>query len=50
LQRIAADEHVYLHGFDNSVMGEGHWNEAGHRNAATIIANGLCTSALAYVH
>jgi hypothetical protein len=47
LQRMATEQHIYLHGFDNSVMGEGHWNEAGHRYAARILANGLCTAALA---
>jgi hypothetical protein len=47
LQRIATEEGIYLHGFKNFVMGEGHWNEAGHRNAARILVEGICSKVLA---
>ena len=37
-----ADKHqVYLHGFANTRLGTGHWNQNGHRLAATIIAKEL---------
>lgn len=38
----AARHKVYLHGFPNTQMGSGHWNEAGHRLAAALIAEKLC--------
>ena len=44
LQRMATDEAVYLHGFPNSVMGEGHWNEAGHAHAAKILVEDICSA------
>lgn len=47
LQRIATEQHIYLHGFENSVMGEGHWNEAGHWHAAKILGDQLCGRVLA---
>ena len=42
LQRVATERHVFLHGFKNSVMGEGHWNEDGHREAAKVMVESLC--------
>jgi hypothetical protein len=47
LQEIAQREKVYLHGFPNTRMGTGHWNEAGHRLAAEVLAQDLCGSAAA---
>jgi len=47
LQRIATEEGIYLHGFRNSVMGDGHWNEAGHRAAARVLVEGICAKILA---
>ena len=41
MQQRADREAVYLHGFANTVMGTGHWNETGHRFAAEIIARDL---------
>jgi hypothetical protein len=38
LQRIARERVVCLHGFDNAVPCGGHWNAAGHRVAAGVIA------------
>lgn len=42
MQRYADATGVYLHGFANSRLGFGHWNEAGHALAATLIARQLC--------
>ncbi|MDB4078589.1 SGNH/GDSL hydrolase family protein [Amylibacter sp.] len=33
---------VFVHGFKNSKLGEGHWNEEGHRFAANLMANKIC--------
>ncbi len=40
--RHAAERKVYLHGFANTQLGGGHWNEEGHRLAAVILARHLC--------
>jgi hypothetical protein len=33
------EEHeVFLHGFENTALGRGHWNPAGHRLGAQLIA------------
>jgi predicted NBD/HSP70 family sugar kinase len=37
-QRHADDTKEFLHGFENTSLGRGHWNEAGHRLAAEILA------------
>jgi hypothetical protein len=42
LQRYAEAHHAYLHGFDNTPMGFGHWNAEGHRLAGELIAGRLC--------
>jgi hypothetical protein len=42
MQRYADRTHVFLHGFSNTKLGFGHWNEAGHRLAAQLIAKRLC--------
>jgi hypothetical protein len=39
MSTYAQDHHVYFHGFPNTSMGTGHWNEAGNRFAAGLIAN-----------
>ena len=46
MQRFAERDRVFLHGFKNSALGTGHWNEAGHRLAAEIIARDLCANPL----
>lgn len=40
--QYAAKHKVYLHGFPNTQMGSGHWNERGHELAAWLIAQYLC--------
>jgi len=42
--QYARSNRVYLHGFQNAVLGDGHWNEAGHRFAAEQIACHLCAN------
>jgi hypothetical protein len=42
LQSYAESHHVFLHGFKNTPMGFGHWNEAGHEQAGDAIAAKLC--------
>ena len=42
MQPLAEKSGTYFHGFDNIGMGRGHWNAAGHRVAAQIIARRLC--------
>jgi hypothetical protein len=42
LQSYAQTQHVFLHGFKNTPMGFGHWNEAGHEQAGGAIAAALC--------
>jgi hypothetical protein len=41
-QSFADQNHVFLHGFANTKLGTGHWNEAGHRLAGRLIADRLC--------
>jgi hypothetical protein len=41
-QAYADDRGVFLHGFENTALGKGHWNEAGHRLAGELIAKRLC--------
>ena len=41
--RAYAESHdQYLHGFENTQLGTGHWNAGGHRVAGEIIAEMLC--------
>ena len=42
LRAHADRESVYLHGFENSALGYGHWNEIGHRLAGESISDSLC--------
>jgi len=43
LQSYAETHHVYLHGFSNTPIGFGHWNEVGHQHAGRATAEKLCT-------
>lgn len=38
----AERNHVFLHGFSNTQLGFGHWNQAGHRYGGELIAASLC--------
>jgi len=42
MQAYAQEKNVFLHGFNNTVMGRGHWNEAGHKLAAELISRYIC--------
>ena len=42
MQRQADATGVFLHGFRNTKPGFGHWNQAGHALAASLIARHLC--------
>ncbi len=42
LARYAERNHVFLHGFANATIGEGHWNAEGHRVAGVEMAKELC--------
>jgi hypothetical protein len=42
-QRYGDQNNVFLHGFDNTAMGIGHWNKAGHQLGGKMIANYVCT-------
>ena len=42
LQRYADEKKVYLHGFGKEI-GNGHWNVDGHRQAADLIAQKMCS-------
>lgn len=37
-QTYAEEHNAYLHGFENTKLGEGHWNERGHRLAGELLA------------
>jgi hypothetical protein len=42
LERVqAAPEPLWLHGFENTRLGKGHWNENGHRMAGEVLAQEL---------
>ncbi|MBV8771130.1 MAG: SGNH/GDSL hydrolase family protein [Deltaproteobacteria bacterium] len=43
LQSYAETHHAFLHGFKNTPMGFGHWNETGHQQAGRAIAVKVCT-------
>ena len=47
LQQLAIRDHVYLHGFKNTMMGEGHWNERGHAAGADVLSREICRNTLA---
>ena len=42
--RTAQQKDAPLYGFPNTQLGFGHWNETGHRVAADLIAQSLCSS------
>lgn len=46
----AEAERVFFHGFKNSGLGAGHWNELGHRRAGEIIFSHMCGSLVSKVN
>jgi hypothetical protein len=48
LQAYAYEHHLFLHGFKNTPMGFGHWNETGHAVAGNLIARELCREITAW--
>jgi hypothetical protein len=42
MQEYADKNQVFLHGFNNTRMGVGHWNKQGHELAAKLITEKLC--------
>jgi hypothetical protein len=42
MSAYAVEHHVFLHGFKNTKIGEGHWNELGHSVGGELIATKLC--------
>jgi lysophospholipase L1-like esterase len=46
MQRRATETGAYYHGFPNTVMGRGHWNETGHALAGQLIARALVEQGL----
>ena len=45
-QAYAQEHNAFLHGFDNSGIGIGHWNQKGHRLAGKLIAEKACSDIL----
>ncbi len=44
MKNYAEKNKIFLHGFDNTIMGEGHWNIEGHKIASQIISKQICES------
>ena len=42
MRKIAESRQVYLHGFENTVLGSGHWNKDGHQLAGRLLAERIC--------
>ncbi|MDJ0845732.1 SGNH/GDSL hydrolase family protein [Crocosphaera sp.] len=42
-QAYADKNNTFLHGFDNTIMGSGHWNESGHQLAGEMMTKKICT-------
>jgi hypothetical protein len=49
-QAQAEQRQVFLHGFENSGIGTGHWNGQGHRLAGELIAQKLCVDFFSNTH
>lgn len=46
MQAEAEKRQVYFHGFENTALGSGHWNVAGHHIAGELLAEDLCGQGL----
>ena len=44
MKDYAEENQIFLHGFDNTIKGEGHWNLVGHKIASQIISKKICKS------
>jgi hypothetical protein len=42
MRRYAREHQQYLHGFSNTRLGMGHWNELGNREAGRLTARAIC--------
>jgi hypothetical protein len=42
MMAYAEQRHVFLHGFPNAKIGDGHWNAEGHRLAGQLISGKVC--------
>lgn len=45
MQQLAEERQIYFHGFENTRMGTGHWNAAGHRQAGELMAEFVANEA-----
>ncbi|PWT94006.1 MAG: hypothetical protein C5B55_03420 [Blastocatellia bacterium] len=45
MQKYAQANKVFLHGFGSNI-GNGHWNENGHRVASDLLAESICSNGL----
>jgi hypothetical protein len=44
LREMAERDRVYFHGFENAVLGDGHYNRDGHAAVGRVIAAGVCAA------
>ena len=42
MRETAVEKSIFFHGFDNTKMGEGHWNKSGHELASKLISEEIC--------
>ena len=42
MRSIAVKDKVFFHGFENTNLGSGHWNETGHEIASKLISEKIC--------
>ena len=42
MREIALEKSIFFHGFNNTKMGTGHWNESGHKLASKLISEQIC--------
>lgn len=42
MQKIADETGVFFHGFESTILGDGHWNRYGHEAAGIIVSQKIC--------
>ena len=42
MRKEALEKNIFFHGFDNTKLGTGHWNETGHDFASKVISKEIC--------